>query len=172
MPPVDCGVVLVVTIQPRSLVVEAAREVVYQLCQVLCQYVVPPVSLLIFITGVLPWVETVRLQFFFFSFDLLSVGVEICEAETVTFNNPPRQLSISGLGLTFDQLYNTPILGTSIGPAGGMSTGSLGFFVKFCHQGEIVPLGVTCHHVVAPGRCMPFRLLSSYPVERCPWLTG
>lgn len=79
------------------------------------------------------------------------MGVEICEAEAVHLNSTTERFA-SGIGISFEQAYNEPILGTSIGPAGDASTsGSLGFYVKIERQGNMQVFAVTCHHVVAPG---------------------
>jgi len=156
--PIDCGTALVVTVHPGSLAVEAAEDVVYQLCQVLLRYVY-----FLFILFLARRLAGPGLTFGSPSFDLGLMGVEICEAEAVYFN-PALDASISGMGMSFEQVYNTnnPMLGTSIGPTGdGDSTGSLGFYVKIEYHGKTEAFAVTCHHVVAPGNASPSLLCPS-----------
>lgn len=163
-------VALIISVQSSSLTLRDAKTTVCDICKLLDGYGTSCSSLLLPSLLFL----TCFLLLTFFSLNLLEfLVIEVIEAE-------PRLLAADYKGVDFNNTYQvTPVLGSSVGRASSDISGSLGTVFKLLKPDGDVFLGLSCSHVLVPGKstlCPTLthltRLLMpsflSRPLQACP----
>jgi hypothetical protein len=89
-------------------------------------------------------------------FDFLDTAIEMFEGEVRLLNldqDNPRVFARTGLTIKDVCGTSTPMIGTSISTAENTEcTGTFGFYIKVDIGTDTIYCGVTCHHVLAPGK--------------------